>query len=140
VLEDERPWQRELSRLLRDAGYRVELADSYEKAVSFIEAKSVVVAIVDVSLVPGDGYDRKGIQFMEESGIPVVCVSGYLREEEVHDVLKNGKAEWFFPKQTFAGREQQFLDAVNYSMTVSRDELNARWEALESRIIGRRPN
>jgi len=138
VLEDERRWQRELSRLLEDEGYEVSLTDKYDHAVELVRSRNMLVAVVDVSLIPGDGYDRQGIRFMEGAGIPVVCVSGYLREEEVNEMIRTGNAEWFFSKQTFAGNEQQFLDAVEYAMTVSQHEIIGRWEALEARMISHR--
>ncbi len=137
LIEDEPRWQRELRRILEEGGYQVHVVDSYAGAVELLKQRTARVAVVDVSLEPGDAYDRQGLQVMAEAGIPVVCVSGYLTDEEVADVLRTGEAEWFFAKQSFAGKEDTFLDAVGYALVVSEKETRDRWRALRNRVLVR---
>ncbi len=137
LIEDERAWQRELTRILEEGGYAVRLVDNYADAREALRTHHPTVAVVDVSLIPGDAYDRQGLQFMSEAGIPVVCVSGYLGKDEVEGLIREGRAEWFFAKQTFAGREQRFLDAVGYSAVLARHEISERWHTIEHRVIPR---
>ncbi|GIV58417.1 MAG: response regulator [Bacteroidetes bacterium] len=134
LVEDERAWQREVRRILEEAGYAVLLADTYEEALRLVQAHPVRAAVVDVSLIPGDAYDRQGLALMAEAGLPVVCLSGYLSDEEVKALLKDGNAEWFFAKQTFAGKEQRFLDAVAYALDVGDQEIGDRWHTIERRL------
>ncbi|GIV58988.1 response regulator [Rhodocaloribacter litoris] len=137
LVEDERAWQRELKRILEEGGYAVRVVDNYEDAVRVLKEHAVKVAVVDVSLNPGDAYDRQGLAVMAEAGLPVVCVSGYLGEEEVKALLRDGKAEWFFAKQSFAGKEKRFLDAVGYSLVVARHEISERWRIIEHHLLAR---
>ena len=64
-------------------------------------------------------------------------MSGYLTSEEVDDLIREGQAEWFFAKQTFAGREKNFLDAVAYATVIAEHEIRERWHALEHRVLAR---
>ncbi len=137
LIEDERAWQRELTRILEEGGYAVRIVDNYADAREMLRTYHPMVAVVDVSLIPGDAYDRQGLQFMNEAGIPVVCVSGYLGKDEVEALIREGRTEWFFAKQTFAGREQNFLDAVGYSAVLAQHEISERWRTIEHRVLPR---
>ena len=135
LIEDEPGWQRELQRILKQAGYEVRIVDNYPDAVAALNERTAKVAVIDVSLVRGKGDDRQGIKIMEEARIPVVCVSGYLGTEdpdEVGELLQEGLADWFFGKKTF--NEEKFLEAVGRSLVKSKAEISKRWRIIERRL------
>src|SRR5262249_40110513 len=134
VLEDELKWQGLLKELLEKAGYSVKTASSLTEAVQALKVGNTKVAVVDLSLGPGDGKDRQGREFIEPLRIPVVCVSGYLRPGEISEMGTKTRAKWFFDKGEFAKERAAFLEAIALALLASEAEISARWREIERRL------
>lgn len=131
VIEDEPNWQHYLKRILERRGYTVKSAATTEEALEAFRAASSKVAVVDISLIKGDAYDRQGRALIEQARIPVVCVSGILPGHEVGQLLMETDAKWFFDKKEIESKEEQFLDAVEMALLDSKETISARWRQIE---------
>lgn len=134
VIEDEFPWQRELKSILEGNDYEVTLATNYSEAVEALKSKTAKVAVVDMSLIPGDAHDRQGLEVAKEAVIPVVCISGYLTEDEAEKLNEDCITPWFFTKQAVANKKKKFLESVAAALTQSKDEIRTKWNIIEHRF------
>lgn len=134
VIEDEEQWQRELRRLLERVGYEVISARTFIEATEALKRHTAKVAVVDMSLISGDAKDRQGIQLAKGSTIPVVCISGYLTDEEADKLNAEGISPWYFHKKEFKGKKEAFLQAVSDALTRSQKEIHRKWRIVEHRI------
>ena len=96
------------------------------------------MAVVDLSLVPGDAKDRQGREFINLVHIPVVCVSGYLRPDESSEMITETRAKWLFDKGTFSENREAFLEAIALALLASESEISARWREIEALARGGR--
>ena len=131
VLEDAPNWQRDLKALLEKAGYSVKIASNLSEAFQVLKVGNIKVAVVDLSLVPGDAKDRQGREFINLVRTPVVCVSGYLSPGESSELSTETRAKWVFDKGTFSEKRATFLEAVGLAMLASEAEIRARWREIE---------
>lgn len=132
VVEDDKEWQRELKRMVKQAGYNVTVVKSRRGAIQKLkEGQRPDVAVIDMSLTPGDSGDRQGWDVMETAKIPVVVVSGYLRPAEVEKLHREDLAEWFFDKSEFV--EEEFLSALDRALSMSKIQASKMWRELERR-------
>jgi CheY-like chemotaxis protein len=138
VIEDEPQWQRELRRILEAGGLKVSIAGSYPEAIHAFKQATAKVAVIDVSLIKGDPFDRQGKELMKVAKIPVVCISGYLEPAEAGDVVAQQQAAWFFDKGEWLEKpkefEQKFIQAVKSSLVRSEAEIHERWREIERRL------
>jgi DNA-binding NtrC family response regulator len=68
VVEDERDWREMLAGRLADAGYTVEVADSYSAALEHLRRKEIRLAVVDLRLAnPQDPANLDGLDVLRET-------------------------------------------------------------------------
>ena len=119
LVEDAENWQREITRSLEKAGYRVSLARSpLEVIEAFVKVGCFPsLVVMDMSLSQENPRDRQGLEIMKRisKDVPVLCVSGYLDEDEVDYIRDNQLALDVFSKAPFD--EQRFLLAVKKSLS-----------------------
>lgn len=75
IVDDDRATREGLARMLADAGYRVLTADSFDRAVDVMKAKSPDLLILDVRL-----GDFNGLQLIVTAphAIPAIVVTGFV--------------------------------------------------------------
>ena len=88
LLEDEGNWVHLITLLLSDE-YDVVPAADLEAARDLVSSSVFHLAIVDISLVPGNRFDEDGLQFIEDLRVTeilrdmsIIVVSGYPRVHE----------------------------------------------------------
>ena len=134
VIEDEPQWQRELERTLRAGGYLVRIASTYSEAIVALKEGTAKVAVVDMSLIPGDAHDRQGQEIAEVARVPVVYVSGYLKEDELEKLKDEDIIDWYFRKKTFSKRKEKFMEAVADALLKRKEQIHAQWMAIERNL------
>jgi CheY-like chemotaxis protein len=92
LVEDHEMTARVMSRLLRQAGYRVTVAADVETAKRLTDEKRFDVVISDLGLPDGTGLDVMK-HLRARHGIPAIAVSGYGMEEDVRQTREAGFSE-----------------------------------------------
>jgi two-component system nitrogen regulation response regulator NtrX len=117
VVEDEKNWQDMLEGVLEGEGYFVKIASNYSEAKSALEKQPFNLAVIDLSLIPGDPGDRGGLQLLYEldkyeNVMAAIVLTGYGMLEEASEAIRKRKA--------FAFIEKAYLDAGRFRETVKR--------------------
>jgi|YNPNPStandDraft_1061719.scaffolds.fasta_scaffold02272_11 Response regulator containing a CheY-like receiver domain and an HTH DNA-binding domain len=110
VVEDDPSWQQILSELLTDAGLSVDVADSLETAVERLRANAHRLAVVDLSLDPGDHNNRDGLLTLEaarrlDPGCVTILLTGFATVELAVSALTEYGAFTCLRKDTFSRAE-----------------------------------
>ena len=110
VVEDDPSWQQILSELLTDAGLSVDVANSLETAVESLRASVHRLAVVDLSLDPGDHNNRDGLLTLEaarrlDPGCVTILLTGFATVELAVSALTEYGAFTCLRKDTFSRAE-----------------------------------
>ena len=135
LIEDEESWRSDLARWLQEADYNVRLARNQKEALTELKAGMIGVAVVDMSLFPGDAKNREGWTIAQEyanANIPVVVVSAYLKKKEVSKLHSEGLANWYFDKRDF--NKDEFLLAADEAFALNEQAIKLRWHQIEKRF------
>jgi PAS domain S-box-containing protein len=89
VVEDHTDSARVMARLLRQAGHRVETADTVAAARVALDARRVDLLISDLGLPDGSGHDLMA-DASRRHGVKGIALSGYGTEEDVQRSLTAG--------------------------------------------------
>jgi CheY-like chemotaxis protein len=123
-LEDDPEW----SEIVRNAlkGYTVYSAHNLKDAAKMADRKKFDLAILDISLIPGDSQDDKGERFLKAlEGIPIlpgkriIILSAYLlgsNQERTRKYFKYYSVLDAIPKQKFDSKE--FKEIVDSAFTL----------------------
>ena len=92
VVEDVRIWRETVSALLLEAGFQVRSATNLEEGLAALGEGPFHLAVVDVSLQPGERNDRSGLALVREGWsrgriAHIVILCGFADEEEVRAEL-----------------------------------------------------
>lgn len=92
VVDDLKDWRTTLRGLLRDEGYRVEVAESQQKALSALEAQEFDLAVIDIRLVEKEEGNTAGLDLAEEirqrwPDVKIVIITGYDTPDTVERAL-----------------------------------------------------
>lgn len=109
VVDDLDDWRKTLSGLLREEGYKVEVADSFESAMAILRSKKIDLAILDVRLDETDEGNTQGLDLASEikrrwATVKTIVITGYdnpdivKRAMEPHGSDKTRLADDFIPK------------------------------------------
>ncbi len=82
VAEDDADWQSDLRTVLEGAGFTVESVTTYDTAIAGLQASDIALAVVDMSLKPGDAGNVDGIRILhwlaeQERSTPAILISAY---------------------------------------------------------------
>ncbi len=94
VVDDEAPVLRVLERALVEEGLAVETAQSFEAAVTSIEARPPSVVVSDVRLPDRDGLDLARWIRDQTPGVVVILMTGYASVEGVAEGLRLGAFDY----------------------------------------------
>ncbi|HZI60274.1 MAG TPA: response regulator [Pyrinomonadaceae bacterium] len=139
VLEDEERWREIFGSALRTADYQVDIASSVAEARDFLNHNFYHLAVIDVSMVFGDGSNREGLDFVGElertehgEGLKVILISAYMEKTRVREAFKKFKVADFQDKYDFD--EANFLTDVRKVVEDSINlNLEVQWESRGQR-------
>jgi len=82
VVDDLDDWRKTLSGLLREEGYKVDVAVSFKKAVTLLRSQKFDLAILDVRLDETDENNTQGLDLAAEikrrwGGVKIIIITGY---------------------------------------------------------------
>jgi CheY-like chemotaxis protein len=120
-LEDDPEWVEIVRNALK--GYVVFSAHNLEEAAKIAIKKKFDLAVLDISLIPGDSQDDKGERFLKAlKGIPllpgkrIIILSAYLlgsNQERTRKYFKYYKVLDAIPKQKFDSKEfKEIVDSA----------------------------
>jgi CheY-like chemotaxis protein len=139
ILDDEERWRDIFGSALRMADYEVDVASSVAEARDFLNHNFYHLAIIDVSMVFGDGSNREGLDFVGElertehgEGLKVILISAYMEKTRVREAFKKFKVADFQDKLEF--NEGDFLADVRKTLEESVNlDLEVQWESRGQR-------
>ncbi len=122
VVEDEPGWRQILSELLGDAGLAVDVADSYETAVTLLRAAAHRLAVIDLSLGGSDHRNQDGLRVLAAARrLDPTCtpllLSGYATVEIAVEAMRMHGAHTCLRKERF--RRAAFQALVQEILTAA---------------------
>ncbi len=148
IIEDDPTWQELFAEIVSDAGFNPVVTTTTAEAVAALEARSFVLAIVDISLSLPDHADRGGIDVLRAIAklpvrLPSIVVTGYATVDLAVETLAELNARHFFRKEEFNRRK--FIETLKKETTVDnpvavlsereREVLNLMGEGLTNKQI-----
>lgn len=111
VIDDEPMICRQLQRLFTRGGYRIDIANSAEEALTQLEKRDIDLVVTDIRLPGMSGVDL--VVRMQEiyPDIPVIVITGYAAIESAVEVLKHGASDYII-KPFSAEAIQESTEAV----------------------------
>ena len=110
LVEDDRSWQQILVELLGDAGFIVDVVDSYAAAVACLRMASHRLAVVDLALSGSDHHNQDGLRVLDavrrqDPACVAILLSGYATVELAVSALKEYGAHTCLRKERFRRAE-----------------------------------
>ncbi|MFZ6028427.1 MAG: response regulator [Chloroflexota bacterium] len=120
VVEDDRSWQQILSEILGDSGLKVDVADSFNAAISLLRTHPHRIALVDLSLSSDDHENRDGLRVLDairrhDPGCQAILLTGYATVELAVSAITEYGAFTFLRKENF--NRAQFRDLLQRALT-----------------------
>ena len=124
VIDDNSDIRSLISSILRDKGFLVREAKSFEEAMTAINKKLPDVAVIDVKLDKGD---NDGIEILTHikklnSEVAVIMISGHANVQMAVDSLKLGAFE-FMQKPFSAERLLNFVNRAVENLELKKEKL-----------------
>ncbi len=94
VVDDDRQVLESMTDWLRDQGFTVDASSGYTDALEWLRKKAYDLALVDVRLQDGDGYDLLEQVRRYYPSIPVVLITGYGDADAAVEALRAGAADY----------------------------------------------
>jgi len=109
IVEDDPAWRQLLAEVFEDLGLAVDSAADARAALAMLRERTYALAVVDISLDPGDHRNRGGFQVLDalaahEPPIPAIALTGYATVEMAVEALTRHRAADFLRKETFQRR------------------------------------
>ena len=102
IVDDEPSIRRVVARALRDAGYAVDAAPDRAGALAALETNGFDLAILDVQLPDGNGFDLCA-EISRRYGLPIVMLTVLGEEQDVVRALESGADDYV--RKPFGPRE-----------------------------------
>lgn len=90
LVDDDRDLIESMGSWLNSIGYQTELADSLRAARRVMEQRPIDLALVDIRLEDGDGFELLAYLRQHYSQVPVVLISGYATPATASEALRVG--------------------------------------------------
>jgi len=97
VVDDELGYREEISEYLQESGFEVHTAEDPQQALALLEAHSIDIAILDLSLPLMSGIDLMRMIHSQYQDTGVIMISGHGDMDSVIAALREGALD-FFPK------------------------------------------
>lgn len=119
VLDDDTKWIETIEGVLKPKVGFVQSATSMEEACALLERYYFNVAVVDMSLKPGDDKDRSGIEFLNHlqkhhaiDTVKPIILSAYGTARLIREAFRNYEIVDFLEKQAIGDLLEKDLDLV----------------------------
>jgi DNA-binding NarL/FixJ family response regulator len=127
VVEDDHSWQQILSEILTDCGLEVDVADNLEQAILSLKAQPHRLAVLDLSLSPGNPNNYDGLRVLDavhrlDPNCRAILLTGFATVELAVTALTDYGAFTFLRKESF--HRSQFRDII-YRILVSPPQITA---------------
>ena len=121
IVDDEEDWRRALRITLQRAGFQIDAASTAAEAWEFIRSNAYDLAILDISLTPGDSSNDDGMRLLRqlaEGGLlgpmRIVILSAHVRVEFMREAVRLCGVADFLNKadldpDLFVGQVQEIL-------------------------------
>jgi len=128
IIEDDRSWQQIISEILADMGLDVDVAASYDAAVTMLRAERHRLAVVDLSLGGPDHRNQEGLQVLsairrQDPGCTPVLLTGFATVDIAVSALTLHGAYTCLRKEAF--RRAEFRDLVHRILAQAPDTVEA---------------
>jgi CheY-like chemotaxis protein len=117
LVEDQEQFYNSLKRWLREKGYQVTLAKSYNEALTALKEKYFHVVIVDIWLVEGDSQEE-GLQLLNDINemhlndvMPCIVLTAHATKENILTAYREHGVSNFIEKE--GGYREKLLKAVS---------------------------
>jgi DNA-binding NarL/FixJ family response regulator len=109
IVEDDPAWRQLLAEELEELGLQVDAAPDVPTALAWLQERPYTLAVVDISLDPGDHRDRGGFRILDalaerSPSVPAIALTGYATVEMAVEALTRHRAADFLRKETFRRR------------------------------------
>jgi CheY-like chemotaxis protein len=141
VLDDEERWRQAFVSILQQADFYVDAAASTQEAEELLSKSFYHLAILDISMLPGDGSDEGGIILLGTldaanllGEMKVIVVSAYGTMERMRKMFKQYKVADFQSKDDFDPSEfisqvkQMFVDEGKVQINLN---LDVHWQQVK---------
>lgn len=122
LVDDDRHILESMSDWLREQGYLVDTARSVDEGRKLLARKSYSVAIVDVRLSDGDGYELLAACRQCDARLPVILITGYGTVEAAVEAVRAGAFD-FLTKPLIDDELQMAIErALNQRKVIEENE------------------
>lgn len=90
LVDDDRMVLESMADWLREKGYALDTANSFAAAQAAIAKKAYDLALVDIRLGDGDGFDLLGVIREKSAGTTVIFITGYGTVETAMEAIRAG--------------------------------------------------
>lgn len=139
VLDDEERWRDALVGILTQADFSVDAAGSTKEAKQLLSKSVYHLAVLDLSMLPGDGSNEEGMVLLGEldednllGAMEVIVLTGYETVARLRKAFKRYKVADFLLKDEFdptdfvSQVEQTFTDEVHINL-----DLSVHWQHVK---------
>ena len=109
ILEDDPLWQKTLLNVLEPQAEHVATAANLPEALDLLDRRYFNVAIVDLSLQPGDPKDEQGMAFLRQlqeqhldETVRCIILSAYGTNKKIRDAFRDFRVVDFLEKGDFS--------------------------------------
>lgn len=140
VLEDEQDWINDLTAALESGGYQVAVAANIKDAEARLQEDFYHFLSVDISMIPGDGSNDEGLQWLGElcgqgmnQSLAIIVLTGWGYKQRMRTAFSLYKVADFLDKDDYT--DEIFLHTVEQ---VFREHVKINLD-LEMHWQGRKP-
>lgn len=117
IVEDEKKWQKILTRIIEDEAGQVMIAEGYDEAIRYLDQSGFDLITLDANLIKEEPKLREGglvLHWMQEKGLetPTIIVSGTGDVQFTRTAFKNYHILDFIEKSSFDEHVEIFIRAV----------------------------
>lgn len=122
VVDDIKDWQKTLTGLLVDEGYRVVAVGDRQSTLEVVKTNQFDLAVIDVRLDESDETNTMGLSLAEEIksvqvGLPVIIITGYETRDAVERAFKRDETgEPLAVDFVLKMDTNQLVDIVNFTL------------------------
>lgn len=124
VVDDLADWRKTMTEILKNEGYDVVSASSFDKAAALLAKEAFDVAIIDIRLVDWDTRNKQGIQLLDkvspELGTQVIIATAYGTVETAREAFRDYGVFDYLVKQKWNPGE--FRKKVREAVRVARSK------------------
>lgn len=120
VVDDEKSIRMAFKRILSDEGYCVDIASSYDEAISLLNSNGYFAIVADILLGCKTGIDLLRELRARNLHVPIIMITGYPNIDTASESVRLGAADYL----TKPVRKKQLISAVVSAIEKFKDDKN----------------